>query len=1722
MATATDFASALTAAAQGGYIAQLSGGTYTITQPIIININSTTQGIGIDGGGATLISKVPAGQPVIEFVVGPGVDLRYLDLSNFTIQGNGSEGDGIKVVADGNDRWVYNWNINNVTVNHVGGYGLDMQGSIFEGLVSNSWMNNNGQGGAYFGNSSGGGIASALRWFGGGADNNGGPGMTLGNQARDLSVDGATFNGNHGDGINALGGITSVSNTSFQDNTGSGVNFWLYGSFNNDSFTSTSAGLQNVGINGFLAGDATLVGNTSHGSTLASLSGNGNALETGNTGTITNGSGVNPQGMGGDQHASVTVSNTGVSVPSLNPVTASDTANVAASNGTSPLESALTAAFHGSGVVSVAPNSYSVTAPIIIHLTAGTTGPIGIDLGGAKISSHISGGGPVIEIIADAGVNVNGLTLSNFSLQGSGGEGDGVKIVADGTDRSITNLQMTNVDIEHVGGVGLDVLGNVHRATISDSWMNGNNQGGARFANSAAGGTVTGVQWLGGGFRHNSVAGLAAENGAHDVTVKGAYFVENNAPGINATSGLTLVQASGFENNQGAAAVVGGSGGNFTDDTFSTYGVQTVDVVGNLNHGTITLTGNGAEYYGSGSDPTTFANVQGTGTINMAGGGRIVAGSGITVAGANPVVGSYSYNGIIGAGAAVASSTGSTGTTGTGTTGTGTGTPPALTEALASDTGSSATDKVTSKAGLTGTADPNAVVHFTVDGTAATATATADASGKWSFTPSGLADGSHTVVASETNAAGATGTASLTFALDTTAPTISSAALTGAGITNGTGTVGTGTTVTLTLNMSEVVNVTGTPTISLNDGGTATYSGGSGTSALAFTYTVAAGQSTSALAISSLNLTGSSVTDSAGNALSLSGVNLGTPSGVQVNGASSGGGTSSATNTTTGGTPGLPVFTGATSANGQITVYGTTNEAGDQVSIYEDGSWQTFVTTGSNGSFSYSKADNTTISHTFGANATNPAGNEQHGTSYVVNPGTTGSVAGGTSTGTGTGTGTGGTSTVPVVTDPLVSDTGASATDNITSNPAVTGTADPNAVIHFTIDGAPVATTTTTDSTGKWTFTPTGLADGTHTIVASETNSAGTGSATITFTLDTKAPAVTEKLAASSTATAPVLAGTGDAGATVHFTVDGTAVAATATADASGAWTYTPAGLAAGNHTIVASETDVAGNTGSASLAVTVGSPQTAAPVLTETLSNDTGFSSTDKITSNAALQGTADPGATVHFTIDGTAAAATATANASGAWSFTPSSLADGVHTIVASETNAGGSTGSASLAFTLDTHGPVPVFTGGTSANGQVTVTGTTGEAGDQVSLYGDTGWLGFITTGSGGAFSYTMSADTTVAHTFGANATDLAGNEGHGSGSYVVSPGATAPTSPPVSTPPSGSLPAVTEHLVSDTGASSSDGITTNDALSGTADPNAVIHFTVDGTTLSTTATADASGAWSFTPSGLADGTHSIVASETNAGGLTGAATLSFTLDAHAPIMEFTGASVANGQITVMGTAGEAGDQISLYGNSGWLAFAHTGSDGTFSYTTSASSSVVNTFGANATNSAGQEGHGLNQLIVGSTGADNLVGTAGNDVILGNGGNDTITGGHGADTLTGGSGNVTFAYTGTADSTSAAADTITDFRHGADKIDFGSIAGITASNGTPLFQGNIGGSGNLTLNAHSVGFMEVGGNTIVLANTSATAETVTGADTHAADMKIVLTGVNLGLAASDFHHA
>jgi len=86
------------------------------------------------------------------------------------------------------------------------------------------------------------------------------------------------------------------------------------------------------------------------------------------------------------------------------------------------------------------------------------------------------------------------------------------------------------------------------------------------------------------------------------------------------------------------------------------------------------------------------------------------------------------------------------------------------------------------------------------------------------------------------------------------------------------GTYGVAATITITIGFSEAVIVTGTPQLALNSGGTANFSGGSGTSTLTFTYVVAAGQNGSRLDYTSttaLTLNGGSIADIANNAANL-------------------------------------------------------------------------------------------------------------------------------------------------------------------------------------------------------------------------------------------------------------------------------------------------------------------------------------------------------------------------------------------------------------------------------------------------------------------------------------------------------------------------------------------------------------------------------------------------------------------------------------------------------------------------------------------------------------------------------------------------------------------------------------------------------------------------------------------------------------------------------------
>jgi hypothetical protein len=138
-------------------------------------------------------------------------------------------------------------------------------------------------------------------------------------------------------------------------------------------------------------------------------------------------------------------------------------------------------------------------------------------------------------------------------------------------------------------------------------------------------------------------------------------------------------------------------------------------------------------------------------------------------------------------------------------------------------------------------------------------------------------------------------------------------------------------------------------------------------------------------------------------------------------------------------------------------------------------------------------------------------------------------------------------------------------------------------------------------SGGAWAITPASdLSDGVHSLTATATE-AGSDvslpSSPLSLTIDTIAPAVSVALAAnpldinaSGIVFSPILTGGGDPDATVSI-AEGQNTVGSAQADAAGAWSFDPSKLAPGVHTLVASETNAAGNTGTSGTPLIVPDP---------------------------------------------------------------------------------------------------------------------------------------------------------------------------------------------------------------------------------------------------------------------------------------------------------------------------------------------------------------------------------------------------------------------------------------------------------------------------------------------------------------------------------------------------
>ena len=447
-----------------------------------------------------------------------------------------------------------------------------------------------------------------------------------------------------------------------------------------------------------------------------------------------------------------------------------------------------------------------------------------------------------------------------------------------------------------------------------------------------------------------------------------------------------------------------------------------------------------------------------------------------------------------------------------------------------------------------------------------------------------------------------------------------------------------------------------------------------------------------------------------------------------------------------------------------------------------------------------------------------------------------------------------------------VSITSPDGTTTADDTPAITGRADAGAMVTVSVDGTVIGIATA-DASGDWTLTPTiPLAEGTHTLTATATDSLSQMSTdTAMVTIDTRTSVIitTPAEGSSTSDTTPAIRGTGEPGASVAVSIDMVAIG-TVTVAADGSWSIdAPAPLSMGPHSVKADATDALGNTASTtnnftvdlSTMVTLDSPADGSTITTRT----------------PAYSGTGEPGAMVTVSVDGTAVG-TATVASDGTWTLTGSTpLGNGAHTATVTATDPAGNTASDSSTFTVDAGTFVDIAS---PAEGAITrdttpsISGTS-EPGSTVTVTIDGTAVGTVTAASDGTWSIDVgTALAEGAHTIAATATDAGGETAMDTQSFTVDSMTTVDFRQPGDHGPIGE---------------------TQPELSGTAEPGASVEITLDGAPAGTVI-ADAEGNWTFRPAmPLADRSHGVSVTATDPAGNTATDAGSFTIDTNAPSLE-----------------------------------------------------------------------------------------------------------------------------------------------------------------------------------------------------------------------------------------
>ncbi len=814
--------------------------------------------------------------------------------------------------------------------------------------------------------------------------------------------------------------------------------------------------------------------------------------------------------------------------------------------------------------------------------------------------------------------------------------------------------------------------------------------------------------------------------------------------------------------------------------------------------------------------------------------------------------------------------------------------------------------------------------------------------------------------------------------VDGTQPRVQSVTATTA---NGSYKAGDAVSITITFTKTVTVDTTGgTPTLALNTNGSASYASGSGSTTLVFAYTVAAGENSADLDYSSttaLALNSGTIKDSGSSLDAI--LTLAAPGAAGSLGANKAIVVDTTAPTITFSGLAFSNDTGASStdfitktAAQTITATLSGAPAGTDVvsGSIDNGSNWTNITSKVSGTTLTWNGVTLTSSSTMKLKITDAAGNDGTVASQAYTLDTTAPTVG----------------ISAIATDDRLSATEAGADLTISG----TTTAEDGRTVTVTFNSQ---TYTNNASSGAWSVTVpssalgSGLADGAKTVAADVSDTAGNAAtqATRTLTVDKTAPTLAisaistdDRLNASEAGSDLTISGTTNAedGRTVTVTFNSQTYTNNAS---SGAWSVTVAstalgsGLSEGAKAVAANVSDIAGNAATqATRTLTVDKTAPAAPALTA-ISNDTGSSGTDKITSDPtlAISGTAEAGATVTLSRVGTGVLTpSVTADATtGAWTYdyTGTTLGAGDHSFTATATDAAGNISGTSTALlvTIDTATAAPAIVAMSSNTGSsstdaftsdntLTFSGTA-EANSTVTFTrsGASGSIGTATANGSGAWTFDYTATTLAdgSYLFNASAVDIAGNTSAASADFPVSVDTTAPSAPSITA------------ISSDTGSSSTDRITSDTtlSLSGTAEANTTVTLSRAGISGSLgTATADSTGAWSYdyTATVLAEGSHSFTATATDAAGNTGVASASFgvTIDTTAPVITsdttasatyksaFTFTVTASGSATSFSATGLPGG-LTLDSATGAITGAPTAS-GSFSVSLTASDAAGNT--------------------------------------------------------------------------------------------------------------------------------------------------------------------------------